>query len=278
MNYRHIYHAGNMCDVVKHALLAQLILQYRAKETPFCVIDTHAGIGLYDLNDPRAQKTNEAANGIDRLLKAQETPEVSDYLNIVRALNSGQDTRLYPGSPMLARRLLRQQDKLIACERHSDDILELKKLFHNDKRVHAHHRDGYEALRALLPPQEKRGIVFIDPPFEQPDEFRQLSQALTTCNQKWRQACVVIWYPVKERPAIWRFHEEIIATGLPDILYAEFVFDEESRADRLNGSGFIVMNSPWQFDKTINKLFTHLHSALETNNKKTTLAWLRDPI
>ncbi len=275
MNYRHIYHAGNVCDVVKHAVLTCALERLRAKETPFAVVDTHAGCGLYDLNDPRAQKTREHEEGIGRLLRQTPEPEIEAYANIVKSL--GADGLCYPGSPMLTRAMLRGQDRLIACELHPEDSQELKRLFHNDKQVHVHRRDGYEALGALLPPKEKRGLVLIDPPFESTDEFERLQEALATCAHKWPQACVMVWYPVKERPAVWRFHESLAALKLPCLFYAEFLFNDETRHDRLNGSGLILANAPWQFDNAITRIFTALHDALATRRRDSALKWLNAP-
>ena len=276
MNYRHIYHAGNICDVVKHAVLALLIGHLRAKDKGFCVLDTHAGIGFYDLSDPRAEKTNEADEGIRRLWNAAPHPLLADYMRIVREMNPDGSLRFYPGSPLLTRRLLRPQDRLVACELHPDDIRELKRRFAEDPQAHLHHRDGYAALKALLPPPEKRGLVFIDPPFESPDEFTRLAEAVATIHKRWPQGQIAIWYPIKERPAIWRFHESLIALNIPKIMVAEFLHAEETRHDRLNGSGFILVNAPWGVDKTLHQLFLSLPKALEMTYSREILKSLSD--
>ena len=276
MNYRHIYHAGNICDVVKHAVLTLLLERLCMKESGFAVLDTHAGAGLYDLNDPRAQKTGEAAQGILRLLAAPLIPELEGYTRVVHELNPDGGMRFYPGSPLLTQRLLRPQDRLVACERHPEEARDLNRLFRDDKRVHIHERDGYEALTALLPPKEKRGLVLIDPSFEEPDEFGRLTQAVTTLAGRWPQGHAMIWYPVKERPAIWRFHEALAATGVSGLLTAEFIYEEETRHDRLNGSGFIFVNPPWQFDQRLMNLFPALHTALGTTFQGQAVTWLRD--
>ncbi len=272
MNYRHIYHAGNVCDVVKHAVLTLVLERLRAKETPFAVLDTHAGCGLYDLNDPRPQKTREFEEGIGCLLKSEPIPELGAYINIVKDFSA--HGFLYPGSPMFTRKMLREQDLLIACELHPNDSQELKRLFHHDKQVQVHARDGYEALGALLPPKEKRGLVLIDPPFETTDEFERLTNALSICARLWPQACVMIWYPIKERPAIWRFHEALTSLGLPKLFFAEFIYDDESRHDRLNGSGLILANAPWQIDQAIAQSFESLHRGLATKHQNSVIKWL----
>lgn len=276
MNYRHIYHAGNICDVVKHTVLTLLLTHLQAKESGFAVLDTHAGTGRYDLEDTRAQKTKEAEEGACRFFAAETLPELAAYNNLLREMNPDGVLRAYPGSPMLTRSLLRPQDRLMACELHPEDSQELKRRFRNDPQVHVHCRDGYEALTALMPPQEKRGIAFIDPPYETPDEFTQLVQSVAKLYARWMQGQVAIWYPIKERPAIWRFHEELLATKIDKLLCAEFVYAEEVSADRLNGCGFIFVNPPWGFDEMLNRVFPQLHARLQTPYQKTTVNWLRE--
>lgn len=266
MNYRHIYHAGNICDVVKHASVALILKALRQKDTPFAVLDTHAGVGRYDLEDPRAQKTQEAEAGIRRLCAAFEAqdnlpPFLADYLGVVRDLNVGREIRFYPGSPLLIRAMMRPQDHLTACELHPEDVQDLRALFSKDKQAHIHNRDGYEALGALLPPQAGRGLILIDPPFEKTDEFAQLQKAVVKIHQKWAQGIIAIWYPIKDRAAIWRFHEALIATGIPKIMIAEFLYEPEIRGDKLNGSGLILVNPPWKIDESL----ADLYAALRTN-------------
>src|SRR5580704_9356548 len=164
MNYRHVFHAGNHTEVFKHAALAAIICRLRDKPTPFVVIDTHAGVGTYDLRSAEAQKTNEAREGIGRIF-SKAVPSTDAYLDIVRSLNPSTLT-VYPGSPSIIRSLLRDNDRLIACELHDEDAASLRLAFKGDKRVSVHRRDGYEAMIAFVPPVERRGIIFIDPPFE----------------------------------------------------------------------------------------------------------------
>ena len=266
MNYRHIYHAGNICDVVKHATLALLITHLRSKETGFTILDTHAGCGSYDLDDPRAQQTGEADTGVRKVWAsaAAATPELAPYLDVLRAINPDEVLRTYPGSPVLARRMMRPQDSLIACELHPEDAHILRRQFRGDAQAQVHHRDGYGAPKAFLPALKKRGLILIDPPFEQPDEFDALTHAAEAIHAALPQAVVALWYPVKERPTIWRFHEALLAAGLPKLLVAEFIFHPETRSDRLNGSGFIIMNPPWKLEEQLSVLFPALHALLET--------------
>ena len=280
MNYRHIFHAGNICDVVKHSVLTLMIEHLRGKEAPFCVLDTHAGIGIYDLHDPRAAKTDEAKDGVLKLLNAGRVPELAPFYAVLQKLNLGwdgktsADFRYYPGSPLLATHLLRPQDRLVASELHPEDASELKRQLFPYKQAQAHHRDGYEALGAFLPPVEKRGLALIDPPFEEPNEFDRLSEALKNAYARWPQGIFMAWYPIKERPAIWRFHEMLIATEIPKILTAEFIYREENDHERLNGSGLILINPPWQMDEKLGQLFPALHEALQTPYRGDAIKWL----
>ncbi len=280
MNYRHIFHAGNRCDVVKHAVLTLALRHLRAKEKGFAVLDTHAGMGLYDLNDSRALKTGEAAEGIVRLLDSPALPELADYYAVLRKMNplwGGQGAegfRVYPGSPLLTHHLLRAQDRLIACELHPDDAEALRLHSPADTRMQIHCRDGYEALGAFLPPPEKRGLTLIDPPYEQPDEFDRIVACLAQTHRRWASGMTMIWYPVKDRPALWKFHEALAATGIPKILCAEFVYEEDSRADRLGGSGMILINPPWKLDEEIKALFPALHKAMRTSYEGASVSWI----
>jgi 23S rRNA (adenine2030-N6)-methyltransferase len=267
MNYRHIYHAGNFSDVVKHAVLALLLERLRAKDTPFCVLDTHAGIGRYDLHSVEAGKTGEFRSGIARLLDRTDLPAaLSPYLDAVRALNPEdprpEALRWYPGSPRLARALMRPGDRLVLAELHPEDAAILKREFADDRVVAVHHMDGWLTLKAFLPPPERRGLVLIDPPFEQPDEFDRLVQGLTLGHKRWPTGIFALWYPIKERPAVWRFHEALERTGIPRIIAAEVTVFPEDTHMRLNGAGMVVVNPPWQFDSALETLLPALHRAL----------------
>jgi 23S rRNA (adenine2030-N6)-methyltransferase len=170
--------------------------------------------------------------------------------------------------------MLRQQDRLIACELHVEDFAQLKRQFRNDRHVQIHHRDGYEALGAFLPPEEKRGLVLIDPPYESIDEFSRLARAIIEAHKRWPQGIFMLWYPVKDRPALWQFHETLAASGIPKQLCAEFIYEEEVRTDRLNGCGFVFINPPWRLDEQLTHLFPALHQAMQTNHDGSIVKWL----
>jgi len=288
MNYCHIFHAGNRCDVVKHIVLTLLLRHLREKNKDFCVLDTHAGAGLYDLNDPRAQKTNEAAEGIKKLLASmadpstlgEALPALADYYGVLKEANpkwsgaGAQGFRVYPGSPLFIYHMLRKHDRLIACELHPDDAYALRLNMPDDRRMQVHRRDGYEALGAFLPPVEKRGLVVIDPPYEKPDEFDMLLKYVTAAYRKWNTSVYMIWYPLKDKPAAWKFQEGLAATGIKKILCAEFAYDEPAGVDELCGSGIIVINPPWKLDEELTALFPALHAAIKTSYAGSVVKWI----
>lgn len=237
MNYRHAFHAGNFADCMKHALLVALLRSLLRKPAPLFVLDTHAGAGHYDLNTGPATRTNEAAHGIARLI-ADPPAALADYLTLVR------DLGLYPGSPALIRAMLRPSDSLACCELHPDDHAALRALFRGDPQAAVHRRDAWEALKALLPPKQKRGLVLIDPPYEDPREFETLAQGLVTAHGRFPSAVLAAWYPVKHRAPVRALHA---AVTLPDTIAAELLLREPLDPARLNGCGLLIVNPPYRF-------------------------------
>ncbi|HQU03172.1 MAG TPA: 23S rRNA (adenine(2030)-N(6))-methyltransferase RlmJ, partial [Acidocella sp.] len=192
MNYRHIYHAGNFADCVKHALLLVLIKAMQRKDKPLLVLDTHAGIGRYDLASIEAEKTGEWRAGVGRVLQARPAA-LADYMAVIEALG------MYPGSPLIAASVLREIDRLVCCELHKEDAPVLRRAMAGLPRVAVHERDGYAALKAFLPPPEKRALVLIDPSFEKPDEFVTLEQNLLAAYERFKSGVYAVWYPIKHR-------------------------------------------------------------------------------
>ena len=244
MNYRHAFHAGNFADCVKHALLVALLRALRAKPKPFAVLDTHAGIGAYDLSAPEPQRTGEWRDGIARVAAADDPP-LADYLALVRQAGF---PAAYPGSPALIRALLRPGDRLMLCELHPEDHATLKARFKGDAQVAVHKRDAYESLTALTPFPERRGLVLLDPPFEQEGEFDRLAQGIATLRHRFRAGIVAAWYPVKHRAPVRAFHLALRDAGVPDCLAAELVLREPTDPTRLNGCGLLVTNAPFGFE------------------------------
>ena len=245
MNYRHAFHAGNAGDCLKHALLVWLVRAMARKPAPFFVLDTHAGIGAYDLGEGTpAARTEEWRSGIGRLLDgpATDDPRLADYLGVVRELG------LYPGSPAITLALFRPGDRLAACELHPEDASLLRRAIGADPRAGVHHRDGYEAVRALLPPPERRVLVLIDPPYEQPDEFDQVADAIATARARFAPAVIAAWYPIKHRAPVRAFHDRLRDRGLRDLVTAELLMREPLDPARLNGSGLLVATPPYRFE------------------------------
>lgn len=241
MNYRHIYHAGNFADVMKHALLLRLLAAMKRKEKPFFVLDTHAGIGRYDVASEQAAKTGEWRDGIGRLLE-NAPAALGDYIEAVNRIG------LYPGSPVLAAEALRPSDRLVACELHPEDAAVLRRTMRVYPNTSVHERDGYEALGAFLPPPEKRALVLIDPPFERGDEFSTLALKLAQAWRKFPSAVLVVWYPIKHRAPVRAFFESLKAASVRDVLALELLRRPDTDPSRLNGAGLLLINPPYGFE------------------------------
>lgn len=261
MNYRHLYHAGNFADVFKHALLTLLIERLKAKDTPFAVLDTHAGAGIYDTASAEAQRTGEFARGYGQVA-ATLPAALQPYRDAVAALNPDGALRFYPGSPVLALALMRPQDRLIACELHPEDARHLKLALRDDKRAEIHHRDGYQALKALLPPRERRGLVLVDPPFETPDERRVLVRALVAAHERWATGTYALWYPIKANSEAKLLHAELANTGIRRQIAIELRLHAGDDPARLNGCGLAIVNPPFRFDAAALPVVQALHRVL----------------
>jgi 23S rRNA (adenine2030-N6)-methyltransferase len=251
MNYRHAFHAGNFADVLKHATLALILERLAAKPAPFLYLDTHAGRARYDLDGDEATRTGEARDGIGRLLaEAHPAPALKPYLDIVRALNAPGDPALrYPGSPWIARKMTRPQDRLLLCELHPEDAIELRRANAGDRRVEVRRADGWVALKSDLPPPERRGLVLIDPPFEAKDEYARLARGLRHAHRRFATGVLVAWYPIKTRAPVEAFQAEMVAAGLRRLLVAELLVrapaPPETESPRLAGCGLLIVNPPW---------------------------------
>lgn len=266
MNYRHIYHAGNFADVLKHAVLARLIVYLRQKDKAFRVIDTHAGIGVYDLSSEEAQKTGEWQEGIGRLiditLPAKVAPLLEPYLEAVRALNPDGGLNFYPGSPKITRHLLRPQDRLSLMELHPADYDVLAANFAGDFQTRVTHLDGWLALNAHVPPKEKRGLILVDPPFELEGEFRRLADGLSRAWRKFPGGVYCLWYPLKKGAPVAEFHNTLAALGIPKILCAELSVKSDRDMTGLAGSGLIVVNPPFTLKGELDVLLPFLKEKL----------------
>lgn len=277
MNYRHAFHAGNFADVVKHATLARVIAHLKDKPAAFRMIDTHAGFGLYDLTGPEASRTGEWRAGIGRLRAAALDPAarrlLAPYLDAVAALNPGGKLATYPGSPALAQRWLRTQDRLVACELEPRAAAALTAQMRRDTRIKVVAIDGYTALNAYVPPKERRGLVLVDPPFEQPDEFERLTDSLAGAHRKWPTGVYMVWYPLKDLRATERFARRLTQLAIPRILRAELAMAPAPAAERLAGTGLIIVNPPWRLETELTTLLPALAAVLAEDGRAR-LSWL----
>ncbi len=281
MNYRHAYHAGNFADVMKHAVLARIVMHLREKPAPFRVLDTHAGAGSYDLNGPEASATREWQGGIARLLAAELAPDLatwlSPYLDVVRKLNPA-GLAMYPGSPVLVQALLRPADRLVACELHPEAAATLMRCLKGDSRAKAVAIDGWTALKAFLPPRERRGLVLIDPPFEATGEFERLAEALAAAHRKWSTGIFTAWYPVKDRRETDRFERLVSRLGIAKTLRAEMLLRPLGPSAGLAGAGLVIVNPPWRLADDLTMHLPALGLALGGEGAACRIGWLsREP-
>jgi 23S rRNA (adenine2030-N6)-methyltransferase len=271
MNYRHAYHAGNFADVLKHTVLVLCLAHLRKKDAPFRVIDTHAGPGSTDLTASEAEKTGEWRDGIGQVIGAGARPlptqvaaRMKPYLDLVTSENAGHMPVLkhYPGSPQLAVSLLRSGDTLYANEMHHEDNRRLAKLLASDRQVKVTALDGWTALKSLLPPAEKRGLVLIDPPFEEPNELIRLTTGLSEGLARFRSGIFLLWYPIKDPKPIQRFHRGIIEAAhhakLESVMAAELYLRAPRHPDYLNGTGLIIANPPFTLKADLDVIMPEL--------------------
>jgi 23S rRNA (adenine2030-N6)-methyltransferase len=277
MNYRHAFHAGSFADVLKHAVLVRILVHLRAKPAAFRVIDTHAGAGRYDLAGAAAGRSPEWRSGIARLMAAvlgePAQALLAPYLAAVAALNTGGRLTVYPGSPELVRALLRSQDRLIACEREPAAAAALARCLAGDPRSKALAIDGWTALNAYVPPKERRGLVLIDPPFEQAGELARLAAALAAAHRKWASGIYLAWYPIKERTETQALARHLQRASIGKVLRAELSVG--ASRERLAACGLVVINPPWMLAAELGVLLPELAGALaEAGGGAHRLEWL----
>lgn len=274
MNYRHSFHAGNSADVVKHSLLIALVRALQHKQGALTLIDTHAACGLYDLGGEEAQRTGEAMQGVLRVF-ADPNPLLNDYRAAVQAVNVGSEPHLYPGSPLILAQLLRPQDFLILNEKHPEDAYALRGVMRGTPAA-VHKRDAYELWLAMVPPRAARGVVVVDPPYEQPDERTRITTTLAAAYRKWAHGVTVIWFPLKDRATHWRWKEQLRKLGIPNFLQVEHWLYDCDQAGSYNGAGLFIVNPPYSFTQALPPLLEALRAALapEGHSGEITTDWL----
>lgn len=275
MNYRHHYHAGNFADVMKHALLLELVHALQKKEKGYLYLDTHAGRGRYDLaaaasGDTHARRP-EWPDGIGRFVRRTDLPvALVNYVALVKKADGGTEAGdiaspslgFYPGSPWFAQQLARPQDRIALVEKQPDEFLALACEFRDAARVSVHEMDGYVALRAMLPPPERRALVLIDPPFEAANEFAQIAEALGGALRRFPTGVYAVWYPLTVRARVEEFFEAVVALRPPPTLAAELLIAGEDTVMKMKGCGLLIINPPWQFEREAEALLTWLAPAL----------------
>jgi 23S rRNA (adenine2030-N6)-methyltransferase len=256
MNYRHAFHAGNFGDVLKHAVLARVLVHLAEKPQPFRVIDTHAGAGLYDLTKGEAARTGEWRDGIGRLREQNlaDAPArlLAPYLDAVASVNPGGALTHYPGSPLVALSLMRPQDRLTACDIEPAAVAGLRRCLARDRRAKAVAIDGWTAATAYVPPKERRGVVLIDPPFEDRAEFHRLLEVFSAAHRRWPTGTYLLWYPVTAASPVEEFARRLRQAQVPKLLRVEWRWRSEPAARRLTGSGLIIANPPWHLPDELN--------------------------
>ena len=276
MNYRHSFHAGNSADVVKHSLLIALVRALQQKDSALTLIDTHAGCGLYDLGGEEAQRTGESTQGVQRAF-ADPNPLLSDYRAAVAAVNVGENVQFYPGSPRILAQLLRPQDLLILNEKHPEDAYALRGAMRGTAAA-VHERDAYELWLAMVPPRTPRGVVVVDPPYEQTDERARITATLAAAHRKWAHGVTVIWYPLKERPMHAQWKHKLRRLGIPKFLTVEHWLYDSDQPGSYNGAGLFIVNPPYAFTQALPPLLEALRAALapEGHQGEITAEWLGD--
>ncbi len=263
MNYRHAFHVGNHADVLKHAVLLFCLDALKRKETPFAALDTHAGRGLYDLAGSEAERSPEWRDGVGRIWDWPEPPAlIARYLEALRAFNADGALRTYPGSPALIATALRPDDVLAACELHPEDYVGLRRALPRVGNVQVHERDGWQALNALLPPAQRRGLVLIDPPYEAPDELGLAARAFGPALKRFGHGMYLWWRPLKSESALAAADAEVNAHGGVKTLRADLWVDTPAPTGKLVGSSLLLINPPFGLEDALRAALPFLADAL----------------
>jgi len=268
LSYRHSFHAGNFADVLKHSVLIHILEHLKKKQKPFCYVDTHAGAGRYSLKGEHAEKTQEYIQGIGALWGANNLPPVIDaYVDVIKEFNSQGDLNYYPGSPVIAKHVLRRQDRLFLYELHSTDFKLLDTALEQDKRVQLHHADGFKHCIGLMPPAQRRGLVLIDPSYEVKADYDQVFEIIMQLYKRFTTGTYALWYPVVERSRINEIEKKIQASPLKNVQLFELGQLADSREYGMTASGMIVVNPPWTLNKAMQQALPYLAEQLGLTNQ-----------
>lgn len=263
LSYRHAFHAGNHADVLKHVVLLQVLAYMQQKDKPFLYVDTHAGAGLYDLHGEWAEKTREYETGIARLWQHDSLPEaLQSYIQLVQDLNGQNSLDIYPGSPWLAYEMLRPQDKARLFELHSNEFNILSENFTGIRNIKCEQRDGFQALVSVLPPESRRAVVLIDPPYEIKSDYKTVVQTVKAAHKRFATGVYIIWYPVVNRRTITQLERDLTTSGMRNIQLFELAVTADAIDSGMTASGMIVINPPWQLESSMQKIMPWLHKQL----------------
>ncbi len=275
LSYRHSFHAGNHADVVKHIVQSLILDALKQKDKPFVYHDTHSGVGRYDLQDERSEKTGEYKDGIAKIWQQQDLPaEIQSYLDAITALNKDDVLRYYPGSPRVARAQIREQDRMVLTELHPNDFPLLLQEFRGDRQVKMFKEDGFARLKASLPPKERRGVVLIDPPYELKHEYMDVVNAIKNSYQRWATGTYAIWYPVVYRENITKMIKGLEKLGIRKILQIELGVAPDSDERGMTASGMIVINPPWKLESQMQAILPWLQQAIAPETGHHLVEWI----
>ena len=263
LSYRHSFHAGNFADVLKHLVLIKILVYLGKKDKPFCCIDTHAGPGDYALNEDYALKNREFENGIAQLWRRDDLPDgVASYVNVIKKFNTTDELNRYPGSPLITQQFLRNKDCLFLYELHTTEIELLSAAVSRDKRIKVFHEDGLKHTVGLLPPNEHRGLVLIDPSYEIKSDYQLVTETLVQMHKRFTTGTYALWYPVVERPRNQQLERAIKTAGLKNVQLFELGIKTDTHEHGMTASGMIVVNPPWTLAADMQQILPWLAEAL----------------
>ena len=263
LSYRHAFHAGNFADVLKHAVLTNVLEYMTRKDKGYTYIDSHSGAGMYQLTEEYAQKTGEYKQGIAKLINNDDIPEaLEEYIALIQSFNQSEELKLYPGSPAVAKEFSRRQDSAHLFELHSTDINYLTEFCQRWSKSHVKQSDGYQGILSLLPPPSRRGVVLIDPPYELKEDYTKAVKTIISAYKKFATGTYILWYPVVKRELIDKMREQFIASDVKNVLQVEFCMQKDTDAYGMTGTGLYIVNPPWQLTQQLEAIMPYLKDKL----------------
>ncbi len=263
LSYRHAFHAGNFADVLKHAVLTNVLEYMTRKDKGYTYIDSHSGAGMYQLTEEYAQKTGEYKQGIAKLINNDDIPEaLEEYIALIQSFNQTEELKLYPGSPAVAKEFSRRQDSAHLFELHSTDINYLTEFCQRWSKSHVKQSDGYQGILSLLPPPSRRGVVLIDPPYELKEDYTKAVKTIISAYKKFATGTYILWYPVVKRELIDKMREQFIASDVKNVLQVEFCMQKDTDAYGMTGTGLYIVNPPWQLTQQLEAIMPYLKDKL----------------